>query len=207
MVDSRLILASASPRRRDLLDQLGVIYTSEPASIDESQRVGESPSDYVQRMAQEKAQTVAARFPAVGVVVLAADTTVVLDGTVLGKPRDSDDAMAILTSLSGRWHTVLTSVCLRGASGMTCEVVSTRVEFVALSQAMCEAYLATREPWDKAGAYGIQGLGGVFVRGIQGSYSNVVGLPLYETWQLLCTHGIASTLTPQQSCDLTRVDR
>tara|TARA_B110000503_G_scaffold13903_1_gene18900 strand:+ start:17528 stop:18151 length:624 start_codon:yes stop_codon:yes gene_type:complete len=207
MGDARLILASASPRRRDLLDQLGVMYTSEPANIDESQRVGEPPSDYVQRMAQEKAQTVAARFPTAGVVVLAADTTVVLDGTVLGKPRDPDDAMAILASLSERWHTVLTSICLHGVSGISCKVVTTSVEFVALSQVMCEAYLATTEPWDKAGAYGIQGLGGAFVRGIQGSYSNVVGLPLYETWQLLCTHGIASTLTPVHSCDLTRVDQ
>jgi septum formation protein len=201
MGDTRLILASASPRRRDLLDQLGVTYTSEPANIDETQRVGELPSDYVQRMAQEKAQTVAAHFPAPGFVVLSADTTVVLDDTVLGKPCDRDEAMAILTSLSGRWHTVLTAVCLLGASGMDCEVVETRVEFAALSQVACEAYLSTAEPWDKAGAYGIQGLGGAFVHAIQGSYTNVVGLPLGETWRLLSAHGIATALTSAKSAD------
>jgi septum formation protein len=201
MGDTRLILASASPRRRDLLDQLGVTYTSEPANIDETQRVGELPSDYVQRMAQEKVQTVAAHFPAPAFVVLSADTTVVLDDTVLGKPCDRDDAMAILTSLSGRWHTVLTAVCLLGASGMNCEVVETQVEFAALSQAACEAYLASKEPWDKAGAYGIQGLGGAFVLAIQGSYTNVVGLPLWETWRLLSAHGIATALTSAQAAD------
>ena len=195
MGDTRLILASASPRRRDLLDQLGVTYTSEPANIDETQHVGELPSDYVQRMAQEKAQTVAAYFPAPEFVVLSADTTVVLDDVVLGKPRDTDEAMAILTRLSGRWHTVRTAVCLLGASGMNCEMVETRVEFTALSQSACEAYLATEEPWDKAGAYGIQGLGGAFVRAIDGSYTNVVGLPLSQTWRLLSVHGIATALT------------
>jgi septum formation protein len=196
MADRSLILASASPRRRDLLDQLGVRYTIEPAHIDEAQRGGEDASEYVQRLAQEKAQAVALRFPAPGFVVLAADTTVVVDATVLGKPHDKDEAMAMLACLSGRWHTVLTAVCLRSASGMACQVVATEVEFVALSPAVCEAYLATAEAWDKAGAYGIQGLGGAFVRAIRGSYSNVVGLPLCETWQLLCAHGIATALTP-----------
>lgn len=201
MADTRLILASASPRRRDLLDQLGVTYTSEPADIDESQRVGELPSDYVQRMAQEKARAVAALYPAPAFVVLSADTTVVLDDTVLGKPSDTEDAMSILTSLSGRWHTVLTAVCLIGADGMQCEVVETRVEFATLSLARCEAYLATTEPWDKAGAYGIQGLGGAFVRAIRGSYTNVVGLPLWETLRLLSAHGIPTALTPAQRAD------
>lgn len=196
MTDRSLILASASPRRRDLLYQLGVRYTVEAADIDEAQRLGEGASDYVQRLAQEKAQAVAARFPAPGFVVLAADTTVVVDATVLGKPRDKDEAMAMLSHLSGRWHTVLTAICLLTASSMECQVVATEVEFAALSNADCEAYLATTEAWDKAGAYGIQGLGGAFVRAIRGSYSNVVGLPLYETWQLLCAHGIATTLTP-----------
>lgn len=201
MGDPRLILASASPRRGDLLDQLGVMYTSEPADIDEARRLGELPADYVQRMAQEKAQTVAALYPTPAFVVLSADTTVVLDDAVLGKPSDKEDAMSILTSLSGRWHTVLTAVCLIGVDGMQYEVVETRVEFATLSQADCEAYLATTEPWDKAGAYGIQGLGGAFVRAIEGSYTNVVGLPLWETWRLLSAHGIATALTPPQWSD------
>jgi septum formation protein len=197
--DRSLILASASPRRRDLLDQLGVRYSVEPAHIDEAQRVGEDASDYVQRLAQEKAQAVAARFPAPAFIVLAADTAVVVDATVLGKPRDKDEALAMLSRLSGRWHTVLTAVCLRSASTMECQVVATEVEFAALSPAVCAAYLATSEAWDKAGAYGIQGLGGAFVRAIRGSYSNVVGLPLFETWQLLCAHGIATALTPART--------
>ena len=205
MADPRLILASASPRRRDLLDQLGVSYTSEPAHIDEIQRAGELPQNYVQRMAREKAQTVTARSPSPERVVLAADTTVVLDGAVLGKPRDRDEAMAILASLSGRWHTVLTAVCVSASSGINCEVVQTAVEFAVLSEATCESYLATTEPWDKAGAYGIQGLGGAFVRSIQGSYSNVVGLPLYETWRLLCASGIPGTLTPAPPSELPRL--
>ena len=198
MGSPRLILASASPRRSDLLDQLGVEYTVAPAHIDEAQHEGEQPSAYVQRMAQEKAQAIAARFPAPDFVILSADTTVVLDDTVLGKPASSDEAMSMLSCLSGRWHTVLTAVCLLGAAGMNCVTVETKVEFVALSQTTCEAYLATEEPWDKAGAYGIQGLGGAFVRRIEGSYSNVVGLPLCETWQLLSRCGIATTLSAQR---------
>ena len=195
MPDTRLILASASPRRRELLDQLGVRYTCDPAHLDESQHRGEKPADYVQRMAHEKAQLVAARYPPSSLVILAADTSVVLDDQVLGKPRDAEEAMDMLSRLSDRWHTVLTAVCVRGASGVSGELVATEVEFVVLSRAVIAAYLATAEPWDKAGAYAIQGLGGAFVRSIRGSYSNVVGLPLCETWQLLGAHGIATALS------------
>jgi septum formation protein len=194
-----LILASASPRRRDLLDQLGAHYRVEPAHIDETQLGGEHPEVYVQRMAQEKAQAVASRFPAPGFVVLSADTTVVLDEVALGKPGDREEAMAMLSALSGRRHTVLTAVCLSGARGMDCETVRTQVEFSVLGEDTLAAYLATAEPWDKAGAYGIQGLGGAFVRAIEGSYSNVVGLPLCETWRLLRDHGIATALNPSQA--------
>ncbi len=194
MSATRLILASASPRRRELLEQLGVRYTCDPANIDESQRVGEGPPDYVQRMAQEKALAVASRYPVSKYAVLAADTSVVIDGTVLGKPRDRVDALDILARLSGRRHAVLTAVCLWSASGMHCALVETAVEFMSLSREICEEYLSSGEPWDKAGAYGIQGLGGAFVRSIQGSYSNVVGLPLCETWQLLSANGIATAL-------------
>ena len=196
MAGVSLILASASPRRRELLTQLGVSYLCDPADIDETTRAGETPEDYVRRMAQEKAAAVAVRFPAPQYAVLAADTTVVIDDGVLGKPRDHFHGLAILARLSGRQHSVLTAVCLHSAAGFSCELVETQVEFTQLSREICEAYLATEEPWDKAGGYGIQGLGGALVKSIQGSYSNVVGLPLCETWQLLASNGIATALGP-----------
>ena len=188
-----LILASASPRRRELLEQLGVGYDCRPADIDETPLAGEKPADYVRRMAREKARSIATGGES-GSVVLAADTTVVLDDDVMGKPRDHFHGLAMLARLSGRSHSVLTAVCLLGPRGEDCELVETRVEFQQLSREVCEAYLATDEPWDKAGGYAIQGLGGVFVRAIHGSYSNVVGLPLAETWQLLAVHGVATAL-------------
>jgi septum formation protein len=193
MDDIKLILASASPRRRELLEQLGVDYLCDPAAIDESPLAGEKPEDYVRRMAREKAAAVAARHTS-SRWVLAADTTVVLGDDVLGKPRDHFDGLGMLARLSGRSHSVLTAICLHGAGEAQGELVETRVEFVPLSREVCEAYLATDEPWDKAGCYAIQGLGGAFVRSIQGSYSNVVGLPLSETWQLLRTAGITTAL-------------
>jgi septum formation protein len=196
MRETRLILASASPRRRELLDLLGVSYRCIPAHVDESQRAGETPPSYVRRVAQEKALAVAGLHAGSADVVLAADTTVVLDDTVLGKPRDHADAREMLARLSGRRHAVFTAVCLHSGSGLHCELVKTEVEFMVLSRDVCEAYLASAEPWDKAGAYGIQGLGGALVRSIQGSYSNVVGLPLCETWQLLSANGIATALNP-----------
>jgi septum formation protein len=190
----RLILASASPRRRELLAQLGVDYTCDPADIDETPDADETPQAYVERMARAKSAAVLARHPDPGVAVLAADTTVAIDDLVLGKPVDRLDGLAILARLSGRAHTVFTGICLASAGGAACEVVSTEVEFASLSREACEAYLATGEPWDKAGAYGIQGLGGAFVRAIHGSYSNVVGLPLNETWQMLARHGVPTCL-------------
>lgn len=192
----QLVLASASARRRDLLDQLGLSYQCHPADIDETRFQREAPEDYVQRMAREKALAVAGLYPAAEHVVLAADTTVHVDDDVLGKPRDHFDGLAMLARLSGRSHTVLTAVCLHSATGLACELVSTRVEFVQLTRELCEAYLATDEPWDKAGAYAIQGLAGAFVSAIHGSYSNVVGLPLCETWQLLSASGIHTPLEP-----------
>jgi septum formation protein len=188
----QLILASASPRRRDLLDQLGVRYTVEPADIDESRAPGETPEDYVRRMAREKAAALVGLHPGPDVAVLAADTTVVLDGDALGKPRDHADALAMLARLSGRTHLVLTAVCLDvGVRESVC-VVATEVDFASLDPEACEAYLASGEAWDKAGAYAIQGLAGAFVCAIRGSYSNVVGLPLAETWQLLRAAGIGT---------------
>lgn len=190
-----LILASASPRRRELLNQIGVPHRCEPADIDESQRQNEKPGDYVLRMAMEKAAVVAARHGGQNVAVLAADTSVVIDEDVLGKPGDRFEGLGMLARLSGRSHSVLTGICLQTAQGQSlCELVETRVSFVQLTREQCEAYLATDEPWDKAGGYGIQGLAGAFVSSIEGSYSNVVGLPLAQTWQLLSAQGIAGAL-------------
>ena len=188
-----LILGSGSPRRRELLSQLGVEFRVVPANIDESVLANEAPEDYVLRMAMEKAQTIAAEHPTAS--VLGADTTVVLDDDILGKPAGHGDALATLARLSGRSHQVMTGICLATPAGSHGEVVTTEVTFMTLDLDTCEAYLATDEPWDKAGSYGIQGLAGAFVRSIEGSYSNVVGLPLAETWLLLQRHGIRGVLS------------
>lgn len=190
-----LVLASASPRRHELLGLLDVRFAVDAAAIDESVRPGEAARDYVSRMAREKAATVWHRRGD-GAPVLAADTTVVIDGDILGKPADHFAGLAMLARLGGRTHSVITAVCLQTAQCMVAIEVETRVTFISLSREVCEQYLATSEPWDKAGGYGIQGLGGALVSGIEGSYSNVVGLPLAETWQLLARHGIATALGP-----------
>ena len=192
-----LVLASASPRRAELLKQLGVSFEQNPVDLDESQLAGEEAEQYVVRLAREKSAA-AQRALLSDAVVLAADTSVVLDDQVLGKPEDHFDALAMLARLSGREHRVLTAVCLRRADRLEEVMTDSRVRFVNLSREDCEAYLATDEPWDKAGAYGIQGLAGAFVESIEGSYSGVVGLPLAETWQLLTAMGVASRLTPSE---------
>lgn len=186
-----LVLASRSPRRQQLLAQLGVAVTVVPADIDETPGPDETPRQYVERIAREK---VAATGSPAGACVLGADTAVVLDGCILGKPGDADAARQTLRRLSDRTHSVFTAVALRSAGDTAVICTETRVTFRALSAAECECYLATEEPWDKAGAYGIQGLGGAFVARIDGSYSNVVGLPLCETLALLRQAGIASAL-------------
>lgn len=190
-----LVLASASPRRAQLLDQLGVSYKQLPADIDERQHVGESALDYVVRLAREKSAQVQ-RSLLEDAAVLAADTCVVLDEIVLGKPEDHFDGLAILARLSGREHRVLTAVCARRADQMEEVLSETRVKFINLDRQQCEAYLATDEPWDKAGGYGIQGLAGAFVEKIEGSYSGVVGLPLSQSWQLLQRIGVSTALEP-----------
>ncbi len=190
-----LILASASPRRHELLRQLGVHFAVDAPAIDESVRPREAARDYVVRMAREKAATVWARRGD-GAPVLAADTTVVVDGDILGKPTDHFAGLAMLARLGGRTHSVLTGVCLQTEAGETAVEVETFVTFLTLSREVCEQYLATSEPWDKAGGYAIQGLGGALVSSIEGSYSNVVGLPLAETWQLLARNGITTALGP-----------
>lgn len=184
----QLVLASASPRRRELLHQLGLRFVVEAADVDERLQVGESPADYALRIAQEKAAAVAAR--GVDAPVLGADTDVVVDGEVLGKPRDRAHALHMLERLSGRRHAVYSSVAL--LSGGLCErrLCVTEVEFDVLNAAQREAYWASGEPQGKAGAYAIQGLGAAFVRRIDGSYSGVMGLPLFETCELLRGAGI-----------------
>ncbi len=177
----RLVLASQSPRRRELLEQLGLAFEVRPAHADETVHPGETASDYVLRVARDKARAVA------GEIVLAADTAVVLGGEVLGKPRDAADARRMLAALSDTAHEVLTGVCVR-RSAVRIEastVVSSSVRFARLSPPQIDWYVRTREPLDKAGAYAIQGAGGAFVLSVEGSVSNVVGLPLAETAELL----------------------
>lgn len=189
------MLASASPRRKELLQQLGVRFSCQAADIDESPLAGEAPQAYVARLANAKATAVFCGRQK-GDLVIAADTTVVINNRILGKPRDLDHGLSILGQLSGRSHRVYTAICLLGDSDEDSQVVMTEVSFVELSEDTCRAYLATEEPWDKAGAYGIQGLGGAFVGEIHGSYSNVVGLPLAETWQMLRQRGVSTLLEP-----------
>mgnify|MGYP005992766953 CR=1 FL=1 len=182
-----LVLASASPRRAELLSQIGVQYTVSSADIDESVLAGESPSEYVGRLAQEKARAILSKFG--DSVVIAADTSVVLGDTILGKPENTDHACEILQSLSGCSHIVYSGVAvcrmLNNEIEMFSDVVKTQVNFLPFDESLIQRYVATEEPMDKAGAYGIQGKGAIFVDSIQGSYSNVVGLPLAQTAQLL----------------------
>ncbi|MDH4557597.1 septum formation inhibitor Maf [Pseudomonas sp. BN417] len=186
-----LYLASGSPRRRELLAQIGVPHVTLIASIDENALPGEAASAYVERLAREKALAgLASLEQPYGACVLGADTAVVLDGRILGKPADRADAMATLALLSGREHEVLTAVALADASRCEARVVSSRVRFRAIPPAEREAYWASGEPADKAGSYAIQGLGAVFVSHVQGSYSAVVGLPLLETAEMLAGFGI-----------------
>ncbi len=182
-----LILASASPRRAELLEQIGLVFRVQPADIDETVLSGESAEHYVERLAQEKALRVAAQNP--DSLALGSDTSVVVDGEVLGKPESQAEAESMLTRLSGRSHQVMTAVAL--AQGAHCEscLVITSVSFRVLSEAEIKRYVASGEPMDKAGSYGIQGLGGIFVSELKGSYSAVVGLPLQETAELLADAG------------------
>ncbi|BDG07120.1 Maf family protein [Anaeromyxobacter paludicola] len=179
-----LTLASASPRRRELLESLGLALEVRPAHADERQLPGEAARAYVARVAAEKARAVD------GALVLAADTAVVVDGAVLGKPTSPEDARRMLRTLSGRDHEVLTGVCLRVRGGPERGlVVSSAVRFARLSVAQIDWYVATGEPLDKAGAYAVQGLGGAFVREVEGSVTNIVGLPVAETLALLAEVG------------------
>jgi len=183
----KLLLASGSSRRKELLDQIGVQYQSASMDIDESVQVSEAPSDYVLRMAIEKAQAGIEAKP--DMVVLAADTSVVVAGNILGKPDNAQVAHEMLRHLSGKTHQVLTAIAvathIQGKVSIASQVVVTDVSFSVLTDQQIEQYINTTEPMDKAGAYGIQGKAALFVERIQGSYSNVVGLPLAETGKIL----------------------
>jgi septum formation protein len=189
-----LILASASPRRRELLTQAGFEFQVHPAHIPEDPRPGEEPVAYVTRLAREKAQTAFARLaeesPS-GLVVLGADTTVTVDGEILGKPEDAADAARMLRMLSGRSHLVVTGVAVVTAQSTEVASEVTAVRFLTLSEAEIEAYVASGEPMDKAGAYGIQGRAARWIPRIDGCYFNVVGLPLalVSTMLEVCRRG------------------
>jgi septum formation protein len=185
---AQIILASASPRRKELLDQIKVTYVTCPVDLDETPLCYEAPLDYVQRLAGEKSAVCLARLQT-DVPVLAADTTVVLGSLIMGKPKDKIDALAMLAQLSGKTHLVYTAISLRGHEHNQAVSV-TEVTFRCLTDQEMLDYWDTGEPLDKAGGYAIQGRGGVFVESIKGSFSGVVGLPLFETAQLLAKQGI-----------------
>ncbi|WP_338526227.1 nucleoside triphosphate pyrophosphatase [Pseudomonas batumici] len=189
-----LYLASGSPRRRELLTQIGVPFSVISADIDETPLPDESPLAYVERLARAKAAAGRARLgvtqAAAGTCVLGADTAVVLDGRILGKPLDEADAQAMLLALSAREHEVLTAIAVLNGERCESRVVRSLVKFRSISAEETHAYWSSGEPQDKAGAYAIQGLAAVFVAGLNGSYSAVVGLPVCETAELLGHFGI-----------------
>lgn len=179
----RVVLASESPRRAQLLQAAGFDIEVIPGKIDEQRQADEPPEEYVLRLAQAKAQAVSSRSP--DVPIIAADTIVLMDGHVLGKPSDDRDAAAMLRMLSGRIHEVLTGVVVRVGIRQRRHVEHTRVRIASLNAAEIAWYVATGEPRDKAGAYAVQGLASRFIEAIEGSYSNVVGLPVAAVYRLL----------------------
>lgn len=191
-------LASRSPRRAELLTQLGLHFVVVNADIDESVQVNEEAASYVMRLALEKAQAGQAIIAAKGqssLPVLAADTTVCVNGQILGKPANDEDALQMLQSMVGKQHAVHTGVAIafenaQGQLQVVVKVSTTQVEFADVSDATLRAYIATGEPRDKAGAYGIQGLASTMIKRIEGSYSGVMGLPIYETTELLNLAGV-----------------
>jgi septum formation protein len=184
----RVILASQSPRRRDLLDLVGIVHEVLPADINEDVRAGEPADAYTERLAREKAVVIAARHPEA--TVIAADTTVVVDGDILGKPADAADARAMIRRLAGRSHTVLTALAVAHGGRVESAVESVGVTFRPLTDEEITQYVATGEPMDKAGAYGIQGWGATIVERVDGDYFSVMGLGLRRLVDLLARHGI-----------------
>lgn len=189
----KIYLASRSPRRGEILGQIGIDFDVLPSDVDESVLVEEAPEHYVLRLAKEKASVCVQRLAEQGLPlrpVLAADTTVCIDGMILGKPENDADAAAMLRRMSDRWHVVHTAVAVADRDRVEVALSSTQVELAPLTDADIKAYIASGEPRDKAGSYGIQGLAGTFIRRIEGSYSGVMGLPIYETAQLLKQFGV-----------------
>jgi septum formation protein len=179
----RLVLASSSPRRADLLRAAGIPFELFPVDVDEQFRLGEKPEHAVARLAEAKATVAASSHP--DAIVLGADTTVVIGGKALAKPADAEDAARMLRLLSGRHHEVLTGVCVWHQGRRLVHVEPTRVRMAKLGESEIEWYVATGEPFDKAGGYAVQGLASRFIEGIDGSYSNVVGLPISSVYELL----------------------
>lgn len=184
-----LYLASASPRRRELLAQLGLRFEVFPVDLDESEQAGETGGDYVSRLATQKAHHAWASLDSATAPVLAADTAVVVDTEIFGKPVDQDDAVRMLTALSGREHEVFTAVSAFDGETEGIRLSRTRVRLQSISKAQMIRYWQSGEPADKAGAYAIQGMGAVLIEEIHGSYSGVMGLPLFETANLLSAFG------------------
>ena len=188
MTAPRVILASQSPRRRELLTLVGIVHEVRPADIDETYLAGEEPRAHAERLAREKAAVVAGEAP--DALVIGSDTIVVVDGDVLGKPRSEVEAAAMLARLSGRSHTVMTAVAVSWRGLQRSDVVEVGVTFHAISAEDIEAYVATREPMDKAGAYGIQGYGATIVQRVDGDYFAVMGLPLQRLVRLMAEMGV-----------------
>ncbi len=193
-MQQKLLLASASPRRQQLLQQIGVAFDLVEHSVHEQRQAGESATQFTRRMSEEKGRSALDKWQDnEGRVVLAADTAVVCAGEIMGKPKDRNDAIAMLSQLSGAEHTVFSAVTVGTVDSRQTLVSQTTVEFRSIQQQEIINYWNTGEPRDKAGAYGIQGYAAVFVRSLSGSYSGVMGLPLYETAQLLQAYSITGT--------------
>lgn len=188
MSGSRVVLASASPRRRDLLKLIGIAHEVRPANIDETMRPREAPRRYAERLAREKASAIATRDP--DLITIGADTVVVINRKVLGKPADAADAARMLRMLSGREHTVITAVAVSRGRKLRSAIEEVRVKFRRLRDDEIEAYIAMGEPMDKAGAYGIQGYGATIVERIEGDYFAVMGLPLVRLVGLMRDVGV-----------------
>ncbi|OHB25505.1 MAG: septum formation protein Maf [Desulfuromonadaceae bacterium GWC2_58_13] len=193
-----IVLASASPRRRELLERIGIRFTVVPSDTSEDEIPGESPEEHVLRLARNKALDVAGRRDVAGRWFIGSDTIVLRDDCILGKPADPADAAAMLRSLSGRTHRVLSGYAVhdRQTGATVADVVSTRVRFKELTATEIAGYIATGEPMDKAGAYAIQGIGVFMVLAIEGSYTNVVGLPLCEVIEVLERLGAVRLFAP-----------
>ena len=179
----KLVLASGSPRRSEIMNSVGWEFTKDVPDIDESELEGEDPSTYVQRLAKEKAEAVAESHP--NEIILAADTTVVIDDQIIGKPADVDDARRMIRMLSGNWHEVLTGIAVMKDSSVAVGMESTRVKFASMNDSEIEFLVEKGDPLDKAGAYAVQAQAALFIEGIEGDYWNVVGLPISLVYRMV----------------------